>query len=60
MKRYAAKIELYIYADSEQDALNQVQDLAKELDKEHDNKATATSLCLAQFGKVGETKNVIK
>ena len=50
MKRFVVTLELYVYADSEGEAIEQGKVIAKELDTEHDNKAECSSAQSAPFG----------
>ena len=43
-KRYVAEIDLYIWANDDEDARMQAQNIAKEIDAKYDNRASVKSL----------------
>ena len=57
MKRYAATIDLYIYANSDKEAREKAQKMAELLRKEDDNHASVISVERAEFGEVKFKKN---
>jgi hypothetical protein len=56
MKRYAVTIDLYVYADSDQDAIKQADDIAKQMDLDNDNKASVQSIHEQSFGQLTSRK----
>ncbi len=56
MKRYTATIEIYLYAKSNELALQESNRIAKELDDKYDNKAATSSLFLTPFASMEKQK----
>jgi hypothetical protein len=56
MKRYAVTIDLYVYAESDEDAIKQSEQIAKQMDLDNDNKATVQSIHEQSFGKLTSRK----
>ena len=56
MKRYAVTIDLYVYAESDDKAIEQADDIAKYMDLDNDNKASVVSIHEQQFGKLTNRK----
>lgn len=54
-RRYAAVIDLYVYAESEAQAAEEAARICRELRDEHDNKASLCSVAQAEFGEVKTT-----
>ena len=53
MKRYVARIEMYIYAEDGEQAKSQVQALCKEQDDKEDNHCQLIALVEQPFGTLG-------
>jgi hypothetical protein len=56
MKRYAVTIDLYVYAEYDEDAIKQADDIAKQMDLDNDNKATVQSIHEQSFGQLTSRK----
>jgi hypothetical protein len=56
MKRYSVTIELYVYADSDEDAIKQSEQIAKQMDIDNDNKASVQSIHEQSFGQLTSRK----
>jgi len=50
MKRYVITLDAYIYADTDEEAVNQAADLVKKMNKKYDNDADVVSLHEQPFG----------
>ena len=55
MKRYAVTIDLYVYAESDEDAIKQSEEITKILDLD-DNKASVQSIHEQSFGQLTSRK----
>jgi hypothetical protein len=56
MKRYSVTIDLYVYAASDEDAIKQADDVAKQMDLDNDNKASVQSIHEQSFGQLTSRK----
>ena len=56
MKRYATTIDLYVYAESDEDAIKQSEQIAKQMDLDNDNKASVQSIHEQSFGQLTSRK----
>jgi hypothetical protein len=56
MKRYAVTIDLYVYANSDEQAIKQSDDIAKQMDLDNDNKASVQSIHEQSFGQLTSRK----
>ena len=52
MKRYTVTIDLYVYAESDKDAVKQAETIAKQMDIDNDNKASVQSIYEQSFGQL--------
>lgn len=55
-KRYIVTLDLFVYADNDQDAKDQGREIANELDLKYDNKASVVSVHQQDFGKTKTRK----
>lgn len=55
-KRYVATIQLYVYAECDEQATLEARKLAYSLDTAHDNKAAVIELVEQEFGKLTHKK----
>ena len=56
MKRYVLTLDLYIYADSDEDVKELAEQFAKDLDQLHDNKCNVVEIHENEFGTIGNRK----
>ncbi len=51
-KRFAAVVDFYIYADTENDALIEVTEITEYLKEKYDNEANLVTMQEAEFGQI--------
>lgn len=56
--RYVVVIDMYVYADSDEQATAQALEIAGELDYCHDNKAAVISVGKQQFGSLEPAEQI--
>lgn len=56
MKRYVATLTIYVYGDTDQDALNKSQNICEGLKDKYDNHADTEQLHLQPHARLGGTK----
>ncbi len=60
MKRYTATIQLYIYAEDDEGAVQEACKTAEKMDERNDNKAHVTELHHTPFGSLESREIFIK
>jgi hypothetical protein len=60
MKRYVVEIDLYVYADNDEDAKAQAQEIADNLDLDSDNKADVKEISELSWGSMRPRKVELK
>ncbi len=58
MTRYAVVIDLYVYAESDEEAIKEAEEIAKGLDIKDDCQARVLTMHEAKVGKIGEQRIV--
>lgn len=59
LKRYTVTIDLYVYANSDDDAMNEAKEIVKILENKNDSKTEILSIHETPFGTIGEARNII-
>lgn len=59
LKRYTVTIDLYVYANSDDDAVNEAKEIVNVLENKNDCKAEILSINETPFGTIGEARKVL-
>jgi len=59
LKRYTVTIDLYVYANSDDDAMNEAKEIVKILENKNDSKTEILSIHETPFGTIGEARKVL-
>ena len=59
-KRYVVAIDFYVYAENDEDAQVQAQNICDNINQGDDHQADVQVVTSARFGEIGEGKEVFK
>lgn len=59
LKRYTVTIDLYVYANTDDEAIKEAKKVIDTLEKKDDCKAEILSIFETPFGTIGEARNIL-